>query len=80
MGKYWDNIAIIEWLKSECIKLDLTYLVDDVVDANLKLFNTNNLYIIGSSIFRTGGHANPTLTIVQLSLRLAEHLSLNSKS
>ena len=52
----------------------------DVVDANLKLFNTNNLYIIGSSIFRTSGHANPTLTIIQLSLRLAEHLSLNSKS
>jgi len=46
----------------------------DVVDSNLKVFNTNNLYIIGSSVFRTGGHANPTLTIVQLSLRLAEHL------
>lgn len=47
----------------------------DVVDKNLKLFNTNNLYIIGSSIFRIAGHANPTLTIVQLSLRLADHLS-----
>ena len=47
----------------------------DVVDKNLKLFGTNNLYLVGSSIFRTGGHANPTLTIVQLSLRLAEHLS-----
>ena len=47
----------------------------DVVDTNLKLFGTNNLYIAGSSIFRTSGHANPTLTIVQLSLRLAEHLS-----
>ena len=47
----------------------------DVVDKNLKLFGTNNLYLVGSSIFRTSGHANPTLTIVQLSLRLAEHLS-----
>ena len=47
----------------------------DVVDKNLKLFGTNNLYLVGSSIFRTGGQANPTLTIVQLSLRLAEHLS-----
>lgn len=47
----------------------------DVVDENLKVFNTKNLYVAGSSIFRTGGHANPTLTIVQLSLRLADHLS-----
>jgi choline dehydrogenase-like flavoprotein len=47
----------------------------DVVDRNLKVFNTQNLYIAGSSVFRTGGHANPTLTITQLSLRLAEHLS-----
>lgn len=47
----------------------------DVVDKNLKVFNTQNLFIAGSSVFRTGGHANPTLTITQLSLRLAEHLS-----
>ena len=47
----------------------------DVVDKNLKVFNTKNLYVAGSSVFRTGGHANPTLTIVQLSLRLADHLS-----
>ena len=52
----------------------------DVVDSNLKIFDTNNLFVIGSSIFRTGGHANPTLTIVQLSLRLAEYLSTKYKS
>lgn len=47
----------------------------DVVDKNLKVLNTQNLFVAGSSVFRTGGHANPTLTIVQLSLRLADHLS-----
>jgi len=47
----------------------------DVVDENLKVFGTQNLYVVGSSVFRTGGHANPTLTIVQLSLRLADYLS-----
>ena len=46
----------------------------DVVDKNLKVFDTKNLYIAGSST-RTGGHANPTLTITQLSLRLGDYLS-----
>jgi hypothetical protein len=45
-----------------------------VVDKNLKVLNTKNLYIAGSSVFPSGGHFNPTYTIVQLSLRLAKHL------
>ena len=48
---------------------------ESVVDQNLKVHEVDNLYIIGSSVFPTGGHANPTLTIVQLSLRLADHLA-----
>jgi hypothetical protein len=47
---------------------------DSVVDRNLKVHGVNNLYICGSSIFRKGGSANPTFTIVQLSLRLGEYL------
>ena len=46
-----------------------------VVDKNLKLFDSDNIYILGSSIFKTGGVANPTFTIVQLSLRLSDHLA-----
>ena len=46
-----------------------------VVDRNCKVYGSNNLYCIGSSIFTTGGHNNPTFPIVQLSLRLGEHLS-----
>jgi len=45
-----------------------------VVNMNLQMFGINNLYMGGSSVFPTGGYANPTLTIVQLSLRLAKHL------
>jgi choline dehydrogenase-like flavoprotein len=45
-----------------------------VVDSNCLVFETGNLFIAGSSVFPTAGHANPTLTIVQLSLRLADHL------
>lgn len=45
-----------------------------VVDSNCKVYGSNNLYIAGSSLFTTGGHNNPTLPIVQLTLRLSDHL------
>jgi choline dehydrogenase-like flavoprotein len=45
-----------------------------VVDSELKVFGTDNFYIGGSSVFPTGGHVPPTLTIVALSIRLADHL------
>lgn len=46
-----------------------------VTDANGKVHGLANLYVCGSSLFPTSGYANPTLTIVALALRLAEHLS-----
>ena len=46
-----------------------------VVDKNCKVHGSNNLYMAGSSIFTTGGHNNPTLPIVQFSLKLADHLN-----
>jgi len=45
-----------------------------VVDQNLRVFGTDNLFVAGSSVFPSSGHANPTLSILQLSLRLADHL------
>jgi len=45
-----------------------------VVDADCRLHGVDNLYIAGSSVFPTGGWSNPTLTIIALALRLAEHL------
>ena len=47
---------------------------DGVVDPNCKLHGFDNLFIAGSSVFPTAGALNPTLTIVALSLRLADHL------
>ena len=47
-----------------------------VVDANCRMFGSNNLYIAGSSVFPSVGHANPTFSIVQLALRLADHLDI----
>jgi choline dehydrogenase-like flavoprotein len=45
-----------------------------VVDKNCQVHNLSNLYIAGSSVFPTVGYANPTLTIVALAHRLADHL------
>lgn len=46
-----------------------------LTDKDLRVHGLENLYIGGSSVFATGGYANPTLMIVQLSLRLADHLN-----
>jgi len=47
-----------------------------VVDPNCKVFGIDNLYVAGSSVFPTSSHANPTLMIIALALRLADHLKL----
>lgn len=46
-----------------------------VVDGDCRVHGTPNLFIAGSSIFPTTGHFNPTLTIVALAARLADHLA-----
>jgi len=45
-----------------------------VVDASCRVHGIANLFVAGSSVFPTAGSANPTLSIVALALRLAEHL------
>ena len=46
-----------------------------VVNSNCRLHDVANLYVAGSSVFPTGGFANPTLTIIALALRLSYHLT-----
>ncbi|WP_376742629.1 GMC family oxidoreductase [Ensifer canadensis] len=46
-----------------------------VVDLHCRVHGINNLYIAGGSVFPTSGHANPTLTILALAIRLADHLN-----
>jgi len=50
-----------------------------VVDANCRVHQVSNLYVAGSSTFPTGGHANPTMTLVALALRLADHIKTDMK-
>jgi choline dehydrogenase-like flavoprotein len=45
-----------------------------VVNADCRVHSVGNLYIAGSSVFPTSSQANPTLTLMALSLRLAQHL------
>jgi choline dehydrogenase-like flavoprotein len=83
------RLHLAEWLQDESDAWDAslrggnhhmgtTRMADDprqgVVDRNCRVHRLANLYIAGSSVYPTGGAVNPTLTIVQLALRLADHL------
>ena len=47
---------------------------DGVVDGHCAVFERPNLFIASSAVFPTSSHANPTLTIVAMAVRLAAHL------
>lgn len=47
-----------------------------VVDRNCRVHGMNNLFIAGTSVFTTSGHANPTQTALALAIRLADHLKI----
>lgn len=51
-----------------------------VVDPDCRVHGIDNLYVAGSSVFPTAGYANPTLTIVALAVRLADHLKASLRS
>ncbi|MEM6887450.1 MAG: GMC oxidoreductase [Pseudomonadota bacterium] len=47
---------------------------DGVVDKNLRVFGIKNLHLAATSVFPNGGSSNPTMTLILLALRMAEHL------
>ncbi len=49
---------------------------DGVVDSELRVFGTSNLYVAGAAVFRTSSYANPTFTALALTARLAHRLHL----
>ena len=48
---------------------------EGVVDHDLKVWGTNNVFVCSSSVFPTSGQANPTFFLGAFAVRLAEHLS-----
>ncbi len=58
--------------------LGTTRMHDDprrgVVDANAKVHGLPNLYVAGSSIFPSYGASNPTMNLIALTLKLADHM------
>jgi len=47
---------------------------DGVVDESLKVYGTDNLFVASGAVLPTSSQANPTLTILALTFRLADHL------
>jgi len=83
------RVRLAEWLRERepdwpealvggCHHIGTTRMSSDprhgVVDENCRVHGMANLYVTGSSTFPTSGFMNPTLTIVALALRLADHL------
>lgn len=66
------------WLKGGYHHMGTTRMSETprqgVVDPDCRVFGISNLYVAGSSVFPTGGYANPTLTLVALAIRLADRL------
>ncbi len=91
----WGRMRLTDWLLDDkagfptsvwggCHHMGTTRMGDSpaqgVVDRDCRVHNIANLYIAGSSVFPTSGYANPTLSIVALSLRLGEHLKQVSRT
>lgn len=51
-----------------------------VVDRNCQVHGIENLFVASGSVIPSGGFANPTLTIVALALRVADHLRTPSRA
>ncbi|MBM6596354.1 GMC oxidoreductase [Microvirga pudoricolor] len=66
----------VEITSSTCHYMGTTRMSDDprqgVVNGDCRVHGIDNLYVASSSVFPTGGFANPTLTIVALAIRIAD--------
>jgi choline dehydrogenase-like flavoprotein len=75
----FDGDGWTDGVEEACHHMGTTRMSTDpregVVDADCRVHGVSGLYVSGSSVLPAGGYANPTLTIVALALRLADHLA-----
>lgn len=82
LGQFQSWLELGEGTKPQCVggnhHMGTTRMHIDpkqgVVDENCRVHGVANLFIAGSSVFPTGGDANPTLTIIALAIRLADQV------
>lgn len=77
----WLADNAVDWgnaIEETCHYIGTTRMSDrpetGVVDQDCRVWGVDNLFVAGSSVFPTGGHVNPTLTLIALASRLAMHL------
>jgi choline dehydrogenase-like flavoprotein len=74
-----DDVPWIDGIGGGWHQMGTTRMAHDpasgVVDEQCRVHGVPNLYVAGSAVFPTYGFANPTFTIIALSLRLADHVA-----
>ena len=72
-GDPWPAHIVGNWHHAGTTRMD-----DDpahgVVDRDCRVHGLDNLFVAGSSVFPSSGSTSPTVTILQLALRLGDHL------
>ena len=70
-----DELNAFTWVADEPPEPDGADPRTSVVDSDCRVHSVRNLFVAGSAVFPTSGQANPTLTLIALSLRLGTHLA-----
>jgi choline dehydrogenase-like flavoprotein len=50
---------------------------ESVVDENLKVYGTSNLWVVSTAVLPSAGSANPTFTVLCLADKLVENITQN---
>jgi choline dehydrogenase-like flavoprotein len=74
LGREWPEAIEGTWHHMGTTKMNDSPK-DGVVDRHCRVHGMNNFFVAGSSVFPTAGANFPTITLVALALRLADHMS-----